>query len=82
MLQAPLLLPLFSLLPNPSYHPFATNLVYTVVDLLSAYAMMQIALSGQAVMSRVFTSTRKDMRWSSVAVAAGYVHHEALETKC
>ncbi|KAL1656737.1 hypothetical protein SLS61_000533 [Didymella pomorum] len=35
--QAPLLLPLFSLLPNSSYYPIATNVVFIVVDLLSAF---------------------------------------------
>jgi phosphatidylinositol glycan class U len=69
--QAPLLLPLFSLLPNPSSHPFATNLVFTVVDLLSAYVLAQIADSGQSAVTRLFKSSRKDLRWSSLAVAAG-----------
>jgi phosphatidylinositol glycan class U len=70
--QAPLLLPLFSLLPNPSYHPFATNLVFIAVDLLSAYVLAQIASSGQASVTRLFKSSRKDLHWSSLAVAAGY----------
>ncbi|KAJ9627001.1 hypothetical protein H2203_003461 [Taxawa tesnikishii (nom. ined.)] len=46
--QAPLFLPLFSLLPDPSRFPLATVLLYTVVDLLSANALMQIAESGEA----------------------------------
>jgi phosphatidylinositol glycan class U len=70
--QAPLFLPLFSLLPSPAEQPLATNLLYTVVDLLSAFAIAQIAESGQNVATRLFTSSRKDSRWSSVAVAAGY----------
>ncbi|KAF1841563.1 PIG-U-domain-containing protein [Cucurbitaria berberidis CBS 394.84] len=70
--QAPLLLPLFSLLPNPSYAPLATNLLYTVVDLLSANALAQISESGFATVTRLFTSSRKDLRWSSVAIAAGH----------
>ena len=69
--QAPLLLPVFSLLPNPSYYPIATNLVFIVVDLLSAYALAQVAQSGSAAVSRLFTSSRKDLRWSSNAIAAG-----------
>lgn len=71
--QAPLLLPLFSLLPNPAYYPIVTNIIFTVVDLLSAYALFQIAESGSAAVSRLFSSSRKDVRWSSAAVAAGYV---------
>lgn len=70
--QAPLLLPLFAFLPNPSYYPIATNVVFTVVDLLSAYALAQVAQSGAASVSRLFSSTRKDLRWSSTAIAAWY----------
>lgn len=70
--QAPLLLPLFSLLPNPTDFPIATDILYTVVDLLSANALASVAKSGQAVVTRLFTSSRKDLRWSSLALAAGY----------
>lgn len=69
--QAPLLLPLFSLLPDATAYPLAATLLYTVVDLLSANALMQIADSGQNVVTRLFTSSRKDLRWSSLAIAAG-----------
>ncbi|KAF2877109.1 GPI transamidase subunit PIG-U [Massariosphaeria phaeospora] len=80
--QAPLLLPLFSLLPNPSYHPFATNVVFTVVDLLSAYALAQVAESGQAAVTRLFTSSRKDLRWSSAAIAAGFLFNPFTVATC
>ncbi|KAF2705000.1 PIG-U-domain-containing protein [Pleomassaria siparia CBS 279.74] len=80
--QAPLLLPLFSLLPNPSYSPFATNVFYTMVDLLSAYALMQIANSGQATVTRLFTSSRKELRWSSVAIAAGFLFNPFTVATC
>jgi phosphatidylinositol glycan class U len=70
--QAPLFLPLFALLPSPALQPLATNLLYTLVDLLSAAAIAQIAQSGQNVATRLFTSSRKDSRWTSLAVAAGY----------
>ncbi|KAF2140828.1 uncharacterized protein K452DRAFT_298912 [Aplosporella prunicola CBS 121167] len=71
--QAPLLLPIFSLLPDISVHPLATNLVYVLVDLLSANALIQIAETGESVSARLYTSPRKDMRWSSLAIAAGYL---------
>jgi len=71
--QAPLLLPLFSLLPDPSYHPFATNVLFTVVDLLSAYVLAQIVETNQATVTRFFKSSRGHLRWSSTAIAAGYV---------
>jgi phosphatidylinositol glycan class U len=70
--QAPLFLPLFSLLPNAADHPLATNLLYTLVDLLSAGAIAQVAESGQNVVTRLFASSRKDLRWTSLAIAAGY----------
>jgi phosphatidylinositol glycan class U len=70
--QAPLLLPLFSLLPDAADHPLATNVLFTVVDLLSAHALAQIADSGQAAATRLFKSSRRGLRWSSAAIAAGY----------
>mgnify|MGYP001940442058 CR=1 FL=1 len=70
--QAPLLLPLFSLLPNPKHAPLATNIFYTIVDLLSANALYQVAESGFSSVTRLFASPRKDLRWSSMAIAAGY----------
>ncbi|KAF2476639.1 PIG-U-domain-containing protein [Lindgomyces ingoldianus] len=80
--QAPLLLPLFSLLPNPAFHPFATNLLYTVVDLLGANALMQIAESWQSAAPRLFKSSRKDLRWSSIAIGAGFLFNPFTITTC
>ncbi|KAF2656742.1 CDC91 cell division cycle 91-like protein [Lophiostoma macrostomum CBS 122681] len=80
--QAPLLLPLFSLLPNPSYYPFATNVLFTVVDLLGAQALMQIADSGQSVKTRLFESSRKELRWSSLAMAAGFLFNPFTIATC
>jgi len=68
--QAPLLLNLFSLIPNSSEYPIFTYLLYILVDLLSADALMKIAESGEAGSSRLYTSPRKDKRWSSFAIAA------------
>ncbi len=68
--QAPLLLPLFSLLPNSMSYPAFTYLLYILVDLLSANALMQIAETGEAGSSKLYTSPRKDKRWSSYAIAA------------
>jgi phosphatidylinositol glycan class U len=73
--QAPLLLPLFSLLPDPARAPLATNMLYTAVDLLSANALAQVAESGFASVTRLFASPRKELRWSSMAIAAGYGGH-------
>lgn len=71
--QAPLLLPLFSLLPDLKTWPIFNYILYTVVDLLSANALCNIANSGEAGNSKLFKSPRRDKRWSGVAIAAGYV---------
>lgn len=80
--QAPLLLPLFSLLPNPSHYPFATNLIYIAVDILGGIALVQIADSGQSVVTRLFKSSRKDLRWSSSAIAAGFLFNPFTIATC
>jgi phosphatidylinositol glycan class U len=68
--QAPLFLPLFSLLPNSSGFPIFTYLLYIAVDLLSANALQKIADSGEAVSSALFTSPRREKRWSGLVIAA------------
>lgn len=67
--QAPLLLPLFALIPPSLFSPL-TALVYILVDLLCANALIRITESGESGSSRLFTSPRKDMKWDSTAVAA------------
>lgn len=71
--QAPLLLPLFSLLPNPATYPIFTSILYIITDLLSANALYQIAESGEAGASRLFSSPRKAKRWSGYVVAAVFL---------
>lgn len=68
--QAPLFLPLFSLLPSSSTFPIFTYLLYIAVDLLSASALIKIADSGEAGSSALFTSPRREKRWSGLVVAA------------
>ncbi|KAI5251669.1 GPI transamidase-like protein component PIG-U [Aureobasidium subglaciale] len=80
--QAPLLLPLFSLLPDPTRYPLVTVLLYTLVDLASAYALMQIFASGQSYATRFFTSSRESKRWSSSAVAATYLFNPFIILTC
>lgn len=67
--QPPLLLPLFSVLPDPQAWPIFTNMLYITVDLLSAHALSRIADSGEAASSRLYTSARKDRRWTGTVVA-------------
>ncbi len=68
--QAPLLLPFFSFLPDYATWPIFTNLLYILVDLLSAVALIIIAESGESTSSKLFTSPRGNRRWSSTQVAA------------
>lgn len=74
--QAPLLLPLFSLVPDVKAWPIFTSLLYILVDLLGADALSRIAESGEAGQSRLFTSPRRGKRASGLAVAAAYVSLE------
>ncbi|KAI4861092.1 PIG-U-domain-containing protein [Hypoxylon rubiginosum] len=80
--QAPLLLPLFSLLPDPSTYPIFTYLLYIIVDLLSANALYKIAESGEASASRLFTSARKERRWSGYIVAALFLFNPFTIATC
>ncbi|KAI9846286.1 MAG: hypothetical protein M1838_001345 [Thelocarpon superellum] len=77
--QAPLLLPLFALLPK---HPVATNILYVVVDLLCANVLASLADSGEAGSSRLFTSPRRDTRWSSLAVSAAFLFNPFTIATC
>lgn len=80
--QAPLLLPVFSLLPDPSKYPLATIVLYTALDLLAADALMKIAQSGQAYLSRFYTSPRKDQAWSPISIGATYLFNPFIILTC
>lgn len=68
--QAPMLLTLFSLLPDFSAYPIFTYVLYIIVDILSVNALMEIAESGEAGSSRLFSSPRREKRWSSIEIGA------------
>ncbi|CAK7206427.1 hypothetical protein SEUCBS139899_009221 [Sporothrix eucalyptigena] len=78
--QAPLLLPLFSLLPSSL--PIFTYLLYIVVDLLSANALVHIAESGEAGASAKFTSPRREKRWSGFVIAAVFLFNPFTIATC
>ncbi|KAL1837378.1 hypothetical protein VTJ49DRAFT_3937 [Mycothermus thermophilus] len=80
--QAPLLLPLFSLLPNFASLPLLTDLVYVVLDLLSARALWRIADSGEAGSSAQFTSPRRAKRWSGFVLAAFFLFNPFTLATC
>ncbi|TDZ20335.1 Phosphatidylinositol glycan anchor biosynthesis class U protein [Colletotrichum orbiculare MAFF 240422] len=80
--QAPLFLPLFSLLPDPKSLPIFTYLLYIAFDLLSADALAKIADSGEAGSSRLFTSPRRAKRWSGLAVASLYLFNPFAIASC
>ncbi|KAK4227564.1 phosphatidylinositol glycan anchor biosynthesis class U protein [Podospora fimiseda] len=80
--QAPLFLPLFSLLPNASSYPIFTYLLYIAVDLLSAGALWKIADSGETVASALFTSPRKEKRWNGFIIAAVFLFNPFTVATC
>ena len=76
--QPPLLLPLFSLLPDVRQWPVFTAILYILVDLLSASALSTIADSGEAWQTKLYTSPRRAKTTSGVFIAAAYVLYTAL----
>ncbi|KAF2859586.1 PIG-U-domain-containing protein [Piedraia hortae CBS 480.64] len=63
----PLFLALFSLLS-----PWTSLLLYAALDLEIAHCLCNIAKSGAAYSSRLYTSPRKGRSWSPISVAAVY----------
>ncbi|KAK1448085.1 GPI transamidase subunit PIG-U [Colletotrichum cuscutae] len=80
--QAPLFLPLFSLLPDLKSFPIFTYLLYVLVDILSADALSNIADSGEAGSSRLFSSPRRGKRWSGLVVASLYLFNPFTIATC
>ncbi|POS78894.1 glycosylphosphatidylinositol transamidase-2 [Diaporthe helianthi] len=80
--QAPLLLPVLSLLPSFASWPVLTYLLYIAVDLLSANSLIVIADSGEAGQSFRFTSPRRDKRWSGFVVAALFLFNPFTIATC
>jgi phosphatidylinositol glycan class U len=70
------------MLPNPTHYPLVTVLLYTLIDLASAYALMQVFASGQSHTTRFFTSPRESKRWSSSAVAASHLFNPFVILTC
>ncbi|THC99745.1 hypothetical protein EYZ11_000795 [Aspergillus tanneri] len=80
--QAPLLLPIFSLLPNARDFPLPTALIFSVIDLVNANALITISESDQAVSGRLYTALRKHIRWSGVEIAAWFLFNPFTIATC
>ncbi|KAJ5473465.1 hypothetical protein N7475_003031 [Penicillium sp. IBT 31633x] len=80
--QAPLLLPLFALLPDAKISPLPTAIFYFLVDLLNAHALVTISASGQSVKSRLHSAIRKHVRWDGVSVAAWFLFNPFTIATC
>ncbi|KAL1965893.1 hypothetical protein VTN77DRAFT_5026 [Rasamsonia byssochlamydoides] len=80
--QAPLLLPIFALLPNSQSYPLATSILYTLVDLLNANALITISDSAESITGRFHSTLRKHIRWDGVAIAAGYLFNPFTLATC
>lgn len=78
--QAPLLLPLFSLLPDVKTWPIFTAILYILVDLLSGAALLKIAESGESGQSKLFTSPRRGKGLSALTITAACVLLGALSS--
>lgn len=80
--QAPILLSLFSLLPDAAFTPAAIGALYTLMDLLNTNALEAIADSGEAVASRLFTSSRHKDRLHNTVVSAAYLLNPFTVAAC
>ncbi|KAJ5090665.1 hypothetical protein N7532_009349 [Penicillium argentinense] len=80
--QAPLLLPLFSLLPGVQSNPIPTAILYFLVDLVNARALVTISESGQSVQSQLHSAVRKHIRWDGVSVAAWFLFNPFTIATC
>jgi phosphatidylinositol glycan class U len=80
--QAPLLLPLFALLPDAASSPLATSLLYILLDLVGAYMLTLIADSGISTTCRLFKSPRRHLRYSSLAIAASFLFNPFTIATC
>jgi GPI-anchor transamidase subunit U len=81
-LQAPILLPTFSILPDFAFTNTAISALYTLVDLVNANALEAIADSGEAVSTRLFTSSRNKDRLHSTVVSAAYLLNPFTVAAC
>ncbi|KAJ5617746.1 hypothetical protein N7537_002860 [Penicillium hordei] len=80
--QAPLLLPLFALLPDAKSSPLPTAIFYFIVDLLNAHALVTVSASGQSFKSRLHSAVRKHVRWDGVSVAAWFLFNPLTIATC
>ncbi|KAJ5201882.1 uncharacterized protein N7498_006545 [Penicillium cinerascens] len=80
--QAPLLLPLFALLPDVKGNPVPTAVFYFLVDLVNAHALATISESGQSVQSRLHSTIRKHIRWDGASVAAWFLFNPFTIATC
>lgn len=80
--QAPILLPIFSILPDSVPQALGNGLVYTVVDLLNAIALGSIADSGEAVSSKLYTSPRKHDQLNGAIISGAYLLNPFTVAAC
>ena len=82
--QAPLLLPLFSLLPSraTALGRLVSVLLYTSLDVLIASNLYDIAASGAPHTSRLYVSPRKVRSWQPTSVVATYLFNPYTLLTC
>lgn len=82
--QAPLLLPLFSLLPSPTtwFGRLLSVALFTGIDVLIADCLSRIAATGASYTSRLHISPRQSRAWQPVSVAAVYLFNPFTILSC
>jgi phosphatidylinositol glycan class U len=70
------------MLPDPTHFPLPTDLMYIALDLTGAYSLVQLAESGVAMSTRLFTSPRRDIKYGTIAVAAGFLFNPFTIAAC
>lgn len=81
--KAPIFLPIFSLFPQSySDHPLASGLIYIVLDVLNALALISIASSSASTVNRLYTTPRKSIKFDGSTVAAAYLFNPFTVANC
>jgi len=80
--QAPLLLPIFSLVPSGYGHTFATIILYALADMVNANSLIKIADSRESVSGRLHSTLRRHLRWDGVSIAAWYLFNPFTIATC
>ncbi|KAI9783580.1 MAG: hypothetical protein M1816_001331 [Peltula sp. TS41687] len=80
--QPPLLLPITAPFLNASNLPLITDILYIIMDLITANALMRIAHVADSTSTELFPSERRNIRWSSVSLGAAFLFNPFTIATC